>query len=339
MKKILKYFLFGFSFFLLLFVFYFFVGKAKQAEKIEWGVVFSQKHSQLLGLDWKENYLAILDDLKTKNLKIITNWDLIEPKEDEYFFEDLDWQIKEAQKRNAKIILVIGMKTGRWPECHIPEWVKSQISNLKFQNYERFLFDFIKTMVERYKNSKTIWAWQIENEPFFPFGECPKIEKNLVKREIKLVKSLDSRPIIFADSGEFSFWINAARFGDIVSITLHRKVYFKEAKRYITYPFPSIYYWRKAKLINFLFNKKVIIGELQAEPWCKNLLYNCDLQEQKITMDFKQFKNNIEFAKNTGMDTIYFWGVEWWYWMKTKQNDSRIWEEAKSLFRGSNTSF
>jgi oligoribonuclease (3'-5' exoribonuclease) len=330
MKKFQKYLFIFLFLFILSFFCFFFVGKAKPAEKIEWGVVFSQKHSQLLGLDWRENYLEILDGLKVKNLKIITHWDLIEPKENEYFFEDLDWQIKEAEKRNAKIILVIGMKTGRWPECHIPEWL-TQKSKVKSKNYEKEILDFIKTIVERYKNSKAIWAWQIENEPFFPFGECPKIEKNLVKREIELIKSLDLRPVIFTDSGEFSFWINAAKLGDIVGTTLHRKVYFKEAKRYITYPFPSIYYWRKAKLIDSLFHKKVIISELQAEPWCKNLIYNCDLDEQKITMDFEQFKKNIDFAKNTGIDTIYFWGVEWWYWMK-KQGKPEIWEEAKHYF-------
>jgi hypothetical protein len=226
--------------------------------------------------------------------------------------------------------LVIGIKTGRWPECHIPNWI-TQNSKVKSQNYQNEILNFLKKIVERYKNSKVIWAWQVENEPFFPFGECPKIKKDFVKREIELVKSLDSRPIIFGDSGEFSFWINAAKFGDIVSTTLHRKVYFKEIKKYITYPFPPVYYWRKAKLINLFFHKKVIITELQAEPWCKNLIYNCDLEEQKITMDFEKFKKNVDFAKNTGMDTIYFWGGEWWYWMK-KQGKSEIWEEAKHYF-------
>jgi len=339
MKKFLKYFFALFFVFLFSLFCFFFVGKTKPSENIEWGVVFSQKHSQLLGLDWKENYLVILEDLKVKNLKIIAHWDLIEPKEDQYFFEDLDWQIKEAEKKNAKIILVIGMKTGRWPECHIPEWAKSQIPNPKFQIYEEFILNYLKIIVERYKNSKAIWAWQIENEPFFPFGECPKIKKDFVKREIELVKSLDSRPIIFADSGEFSFWFEAAKLGDIVGTTLHRKVYFKEIKRYISYPFPPIYYSRKAKLIEFLFGKKVIVGELQAEPWCKNLIYNCSLEEQKITMDFEKFKENIEFAKRTGLDTFYLWGSEWWFWMKTKHSDPRIWNEAKDLIWRSNTSF
>jgi len=154
MKQFLKKIIFAILISLLIFFFYLFVGKAPQAEKINWGVVFSQKHSQLLGLDWKENYLAILDDLKAKNLKIITHWDLIEPKENEFYFDDLDWQIKEAEKRNAKIILVIGIKTGRWPECHEPEWARNQKSKIKDQK----LLEYIEKIVERYKNSKAIWA-------------------------------------------------------------------------------------------------------------------------------------------------------------------------------------
>jgi len=327
-KKFLKKFLIFLLFLFLISFFYLFVGKAPQAKKIEWGVVFSQKHTNLLGLDWKETYLAILDDLKAKNIKIITHWDLIEPENDKFHFEDLDWQIKEAKERGANLILTIGMKTGRWPECHIPEWAK----NLSEKEREEEILEYLKEIVERYKNENSIFAWQIENEPFFLFGECPKIEKEFVKREFELVRSLDNKPLIFADSGEFSFWIKAAKFGDIVSSTLHRKVYFKEIKRYISYPFPPVYYWRKAKLINFLFGKKVIVGELQAEPWCKNLIYNCPLEEQKITMDFEKFKKNIEFAKNTGLDTFYLWGGEWWFWLKEKQNQPEIWNEAKKLF-------
>lgn len=324
----MKKFLFFVLFFLSVF-FYFFVGKTQEAKNINWGVIFSQKHSQLMGLDWKANYLAILEDLKVKNLKIITHWDLIEPEEGKYNFEDLDWQIKEAEKRNTKIILVIGLKTGRWPECHLPKWAKCEKEIVQCQDA---LLNYLERIITHYQDSDTILAWQIENEPFFPFGECPKIEKNFVKKEIELVKILDQKPIIFADSGEFSFWITAAQLGDIVSSTLHRRVYFKEIGTYISYPFPPIYYWRKAGIIKTLFGKKVIVGELQAEPWCKNLLYNCPLEEQEITMDFSQFKENIEFAKKTGLDTFYFWGVEWWYWLKVQKNRPEIWQEAKKMF-------
>ncbi|MCK4474145.1 hypothetical protein KAU40_02690 [Candidatus Parcubacteria bacterium] len=307
------------------------IGAPTQAEKITWGVNFSQKHTQSLGLDWQKTYLALLDDLKVKNLKIITQWDLIEPKQGQYFFDDLDWQIAQAENKGAKILLVIGLKTGRWPECHIPDWAK----NLTKQEREERILKLIEKIVSNYQDSTSIISWQVENEPFFPFGECPEIDREFLQKEINLVKSLDNkqrRQIVVSDSGEGSFWFTVAKLGDVVGITMYKKVWFSQINAYVKYPLPPVFYWRKAQIIKNLFNKNVICIELQAEPWGKELLYTSPLEEQEKTMNLKQFKQNIAFAKKTGLDTFYLWGAEWWYWMKTKQNNSEIWQEASKLF-------
>ena len=330
MRRILKYFLFGILAFLLLIFCYLFIGTPPQAKEISWGVNFSQKHAQNLGLDWKETYSALLDDLKVKNIKLITHWDLIELNEGKYYFEDLDWQIKKAEEKDARLLLVIGMKTGRWPECHIPGWAK----NLNKEEQQKEILEMIEEVVLRYRERVSVWAWQVENEPFFPFGECPWVDKNFLKKEIDLVKSLDSqsRPIVISDSGEGSLWVNAAKFGDIVGTTLYKKVWFRQLGNYIYYPFPPTFYWRKAQLIEKIFNKKVVVIELQAEPWGPKLLYESPLEEQEKTMNLERFKANIEFAKKTGLDEFYLWGGEWWYWLKEKQNKPEIWQEAKKLF-------
>ena len=330
MRRILKYFLFGILAFLLLIFCYLFIGTPPQAKEISWGVNFSQKHAQNLGLDWKETYSALLDDLKVKNIKLITHWDLIELNEGKYYFEDLDWQIKKAEEKDARLLLVIGMKTGRWPECHIPGWAK----NLNKEEQQKEILEMIEEVVLRYRERVSVWAWQVENEPFFPFGECPWVDKNFLKKEIDLVKSLDSqsRPIVISDSGEGSLWVNAAKFGDIVGTTLYKKVWFRQLGNYIYYPFPPTFYWRKAQLIEKIFNKKVVVIELQAEPWGPKLLYESPLEEQEKTMNLERFTANIEFAKKTGLDEFYLWGGEWWYWLKEKQNNPEIWNEAKKLF-------
>jgi len=162
----------------------FFIGFPKQAENITWGVNFSQKHTEGLGLDWRETYLAILDDLGARNIKIAAHWDFIEGKEENYYFDDLDWQIREAEKREAKIILVIGMKTPRWPECHIPEWAV----NLSKEKQQEKILKLVEEIVLRYRESKAIKYWQVENEPFFSFGECPWYDKKLRKTDILWTK-------------------------------------------------------------------------------------------------------------------------------------------------------
>ncbi len=329
-KKILKEIILIILFLMVLFAIYLFTGSPPQEKNIIWGVNFSQKHAQNLGLNWKETYLALLDDLGIKNLKVAAHWDIIEPEKDKFYFEDLDWQIKEAEGRGGKILLVIGMKTPRWPECHIPDWAK----NMSKEEQQERILKLIEKIVLRYQYYLGIKYWQVENESFFPFGECPWVDKEFLKKEVALVKSLDTlnRPVIIADSGEGSFWIQAAKIGDIVGTTMYKKVWVRQIGIYIHYPFPPTFYWRKAEIIKKFFKKEVICVELQAEPWGPKLLYDLSLSEQEKTMNFEQFKRNIEFAKKTGLTEFYLWGGEWWYWMKTKQNQPEIWEEAKKLF-------
>lgn len=329
MKNIFKISFLIILFLVLAFFFFFFVGKPKPAKKIIWGITFSQKYSQMLGLDWKKTYISILDDLAAKELRLIAYWDLIEKQDSLYDFQDLDWQINEATKRNAKITLVLGRKVPRWPECHEPKWLKNR--NYEYRNEK--LFDYIKAVIERYKENNFIWAWQVENEPLFFFGECPKPDKNLLKKEIAFVRSLDksNRPIVITESGEFRLWFNIARFGDIVGHTLYRKVWMDKLEKYASYPFPPVFYARKTWLINKILKKRVICSELQAEPWGALLPSDLTKEEKDKTMDIIKLKEVIQFAKNTGNDFFYLWGAEWWYWEKEKNKNDVFWKEIKNL--------
>ena len=330
MRKMFKIILLIFLLIILLFLSYFFVGKPPRAEKITWGVNFSQKHAKDLGLDWQETYFALLDDLRVQNIKLLTHWDLLEPEKDEYFFDDLDWQVQKAEEKEANLLLVVGMKTGRWPECHIPNWAQ----NLTKDEQQKEILELVENIVQRYRDSKAIERWQVENEPFFPFGACPWRDRKFLRKEINLVKSLDqqNRQIILTESGEWSPWTLAPRYGDLVGVTMYRKVWNSDIGIYLSYDFfRPIYYWRKSLLARKIFGKKVIVIELQAEPWGQKLLYDSPLAEQEKTMNLDKFKHNIEFAKKTGFDTFYLWGAEWWHWLKEKQGQPAIWEEAKKL--------
>ncbi len=175
----------------------------------------------------------------------------------------------------------------------------------------------------------------MENEPLFTFGDCPWTDEDFLKKEVALVKSIDAkfRPVLISDSGEGSFWTEAAKIGDIVGVTMYRKVWFHEAKMYMSYPIPAAWYWAKSEFIKAVYHKITICVELQAEPWCSSLLYDCSPSEQEKTMDLKQFQKNLSFAKDSGFDTFYLWGVEWWYWQKLENNNPTFWEEAKKLWQ------
>ena len=330
MKKVFLLFLLGVILALVIAVLYFFVGRVSQAQEIQWGVNFSQKHAAALGLDWRAVYTALLDDLEVKKLKVSFDWNDLEPERDKFFFDDADWQVVEAEKRDAKLLLAVGMKTMRWPECHIPEWAK----DLSKEEQQKEVMELLDAIVKRYKDSPALRSWQVENEPLLKFGDCPWRDRKFLEKEVGLVKSLDSNhPVIVSDSGELSFWVQAARIGDVVSTTMYRKVWFHEIDRYVEYPLPPVFYGRKAKYIDAFFGKEVIVGELQAEPWGPGkLLYDTTIEEQDAAFDLTQFHKNIAFAKRTGLKEFYLWGAEWWFWRKQVASDPTFWTEAQKLF-------
>ncbi len=336
MRRMILLFLIIFFILLALALAYFFVGRAPEQKSITWGVNFSQMQAEQLKLDWKKTYLAILEDLGATHVKLLTQWDWVEGKQDDFYFKDIDWQISQAESHGAKITYVVGMKTGRWPECHVPTWA----NDLSKSAQQEKLLEYIKEVVQRYKSSSAIIAWQAENEPLFKFGQCPWYDQDFLTKEVALIKSLDpSRQVIVSDSGEQSLWFGAAKIGDVVATTMYRKLWFHVADGvgfYSSFPIPPVFYYRKAQLVNYFFGKQVICGELQAEPWAYKTFYDVPLEEQEKTMNPKQFQDNIEYAKKTGLPQFYFWGSEWWYWLKEKQNKPQIWEEAKTLFKHDN---
>ena len=312
---------------------YMFTGQAEKSENIDFGVTFSQVFAEQMELDWKEAYTAALDELNVKKFRLIAYWQKIEPNPGEYMFDDLDWQINEAGKRDAQVILAIGRKLPRWPECHIPEWARE----LDESEQQEKLLSLLTQIVNHYQDNQTIKIWQVENEPFLMgFGECPELDKEFLKKEISLVRELDSkkRPILMTASGELSLWTQPALIGDVFGTTLYRIVWSDLLQKHVEYPIPAVFYYKRAKLVRWLTGiEKTIIIELQAEPWSHLMIYENTLEEQFKTMDLERFKEIIDYTYETGFDEAYLWGVEWWYWIKENYNIDTYWLEAQKLWK------
>lgn len=295
------------------------------------GVTFSDKYARSLGLDWKEAYLTILSELEPKMMRVVAYWDDIESEKGKFNFDNLDFQIREAGKRGVPVTLAIGYRVPRWPECHVPNWV----SLFNAPQLEENTLAYLRVIVERYKNDPAIFMWQVENEPLFPFfGHCPAGSRQFLKEEIALVKSLDpSRKIMTTDSGELSLWIGVAGLSDVLGTTMYRVVWnphFGQFKHFL----PPSFYTLRAYLVQKLTGtEEVVISELQAEPWAEGgSLVDEPIDEQTRNFSVDMMKNNVEFAKRTGLTDIYLWGAEWWYWVKLKGN-SDFWNAAKEMMR------
>lgn len=292
-----------------------------RAEPPTVGVTFSPPYAQWLGLDWRVVYLDILENLKVKSLRLIAAWNQVEKTAGQYDFSDIDWQVSEAAKRGAKVLLVAGRRAPRWPECHIPDWAKS----LSEPDQQERVLKFLEVAVKHFKNESNIVMWQVDNEPFVKwFGECPRPDLDFIAKEIKLVKSLDSRPVLITDSGELSSWLKAAHAGDYFGTTMYRVVW-NPHFGYLNYQYfiPAAFYRLKAWL-NGLPPARVIISELQAEAWLPQGNKETPLEEQRRSMNTAQLRANLDFARRTGFDSAYLWGVEYWYWLKERGDDSLL---------------
>lgn len=301
-------------------------------EELRFGVTFSYRVVEDMGLNWRDAYTAMLDELEVRRVRIPVYWDLVEPKADITYYEPVDWQLAEAAKRGAQVVVAIGGRVPRWPECHLPDWAR----NVDTARRQEALLRHVQRTVERYRDDATVAMWQVENEPFLPlFGECPATDPDFLDREIALVHRLDAaRPVMLTDSGELSVWYRAARRSDVFGTSLYRQTYSRELGRYITYPLAPWMFRLKRNLVEaFLPHKPpMIISELQAEPWGPQPYYELTKAERERTMTLDKLQSIITFARQAGFRTMYLWGVEYWWWEKEVNNDPAFWEYAKTLF-------
>ncbi|MBI2636980.1 MAG: hypothetical protein HYW81_02195 [Parcubacteria group bacterium] len=297
---------------------------------ITWGVSFFPRQAEDLGLDWREVYLALLDDMRAKRLRLAVPWSQAERVQGEYDFSDINWMLDAAEKRGATVTLNVGRKLMRWPECHDPAW----LTGTPHEAFDGLVLGFLETTVKELARHENIVLWQVENEPTFPFGEChgPRPSKELFEREIALVRSLDGRPIATTDSGELGGWLSLSRSVDRLGVSLYRVTDNPLFGRFY-YPLRPGFYQKRAAFTRAI-NKNlhdVFLSELQLEPWTLVPLPLTPLSAQFKSMNFNRTRTTIDFARKTGFSEIYLWGVEWWYWLKEEHRDARFWDVGRQL--------
>lgn len=278
------------------------------------GVSFSPEHAVYLKSDPRKVYTTILDEWNFRYIRLSAQWDSMEKVKGQLDFSQLDWYMSEAEKKNVKVILVVGQKVPRWPECHVPSWA----DNLPKNEYDAVYFGYLTAIVERYKNNSALEIWQVENEPFLAYGiKCPAFDKKLTKIGLEEVKRLDPHhPTMVTDSGELSTWIRTARLADIFGTTMYRVVWNKYLG-YWNYDWLPVSFYRLKLLLNGREANTTFISELQAEPWIPDHdLFDSEIEEQYKSMDLNRLKKNIAFAQAFGSPRAYLWGAEWWYWLE-----------------------
>jgi hypothetical protein len=299
-----------------------------------WGVTFSPRFAASLGLEPRALYLDMLDDLGIRHIRLPIYWDEVEPTPGAYDFTALDWYLSEAQARSANVVLVVGYKQPRWPECYAPAWA----ANLPASRLRERVLKLVEAEVAFASRYPNVVMWQVENEPFRQFGHCRTelFTSELMAQEIALVSRLDARPTVMTDSGELSTWLPAMRLSrEYFGTVVYRQLHFDAIGRW-QHPLPPWLYSGRDRIDRALLQKdgQTILIELQGEAWFEGYAL-ADIPPAVQRREFPPellLVANVEYGRRTGFPQIYLWGVEWWSWMEIQGYPEYV-EMARAIFR------
>jgi hypothetical protein len=316
---------------ILLGAFVWFLAQKPIPERIIYGMSFNTIYANELGLDWREVYDAILDDLGVRHLRLAAHWPMVETAPGVYNFEELDYQIARAEEVGADVIFGVGRRLPRWPECHIPQWSK----DLAWEDQKNEIREYIKVVINRYKDSPVITHWQVENEPYlevFAKEHCNELDEEFLIEEIELVRSLDgTRPILVTDSGNLGLWAGAYKHGDSFGTSVYVYFWNPELGQFRTI-LPPWFYRVKENFIKLIYgDKPTFLIELSAEPWLLEPVTQVDIETQYSRMDLNKLNEILDYAKDTRYEKQYLWGAEWWYWLK-ENGHPEMWTKGQEIF-------
>ncbi len=290
----------------------------------KFGVSFSIKQCRDFKIDQKETLQFLLEEVGFRRFRLMSYWNEHEKQQGVYDFSALDTQIDLISTYGGAISLCLGVRQPRWPESHWPSWVLTRSQEERYQA----LYDFVETVVKRYRNNPSVVSYQLENEALNrSFGKDGDFNRERLRREYTLVKQLDpSRPVIMSTSNTWGIPVRRPR-PDQFGFTFYQIQY--ENSAYSRTKLPAWWWARRAQLIHLITRRPSFIHELQAEPWGPKAIWEMSVEEQNKSMDVAQLKTNLEHAKKTNLFPIDLWGGEWWYW-RHKQGDSTIYQTIKS---------
>ncbi len=287
------------------------------------GITYSSHYAQSLGLDAQTAFTEILDGLGVHHVRIPVYWTDVETSPGVYDFSRIDALLESATVRNVSVTLAIGMKMPRWPECFIPSFYDRENAMV----LDAAVLRYVQDVVTHTRQYDVVSRWQVENEPLFPYGDCPAVSLERLAREVALVRALDTRPILMTVSGEQEPWMDVASLGDEIGVSMYRFAY-QERFGPVAFPHAAMYYRLHAFLTRF-FVDDVIVSELQMEPWFTGNPQ--DAASLKVPFSAKDFTEHVQFARDTGLSEALLWGAEWWYYQHT-QGDDALWNAARRAF-------
>lgn len=273
-----------------------------------YGFTYSFVYAESLGLDGNSVLRSALADFQPDFVRLPVYWNRVEPEPNVYRWDETDAAVALLHAAQTDIHMTVGVKAPRWPECFVPSWISSDETD----RYRGELLAYIEETVMRY--APNVRVWQVENEPFFAFGECGKSDIALLQEEIALVRRLDPDAVIqLTVSGEQQAWTSVAPLADQIGVSMYRTV---QSARFGSFSLPLSPDWYRLMSLPLIFTHKVSISELQMEPWFTQDPRGIAPLQASLLFTSLHAQEHIAYARASGFTEVSFWGVEWWYYLQ-----------------------
>jgi hypothetical protein len=318
------------------------------------GVSFASWRATRLGLAPRATFRQVLD-LPLDPIRLSASWLEI----DAQGFEDLDWMLAQCEARGRRVILTVGMKAQGWPEFFLPTRLKVDTppgGNLaRAAAIRSGALGVVRDVVDRYRRSPAIVAWQVENEPFNRSGPYSWwLDRPFVRLEAEAVRRRDRRPILLTTFGPFNLVIDdhssrhhggprrawhlpaarealaILRAGDILGLDVYRAIGRRDGE--LTWVQRADVRTQTEALRRWLRivaeqGKQAWITEAQAEPWEAP---GGDLAVPRTVSpeDLEPLRQSLHAI---GFEVVLLWGIEYQLWRAAAGDHS--WLEAWRVSR------
>jgi len=289
----------------------------------------------------------LLAGLGARYVRISVEWSQVEPSQGQYDFSLIDALLASAQRRDARVLLTVGVKGQRHPEYYIPQWVLDVSSLKKGQpvSDDPFLraqaLAMVDAVVSHVAGSPAIDSWSADNEPYVASSRANgwTLGEDFVQEEARIIRAgdPDHRPVVINHAQHFVFdrrWQVALADSDILGTSIYPFRRYDVAGRELVIPILELgplqtNYAAQARAARAA-GRDFWITEMQAEPWRNDDVRLISPTNPADDLTPAHFRDNIAYARRTGASRVYLWGAEWWLYQRDHFGDNTWWDLAHS---------
>ena len=301
------------------------------------GTTFSPERALASGPDDLEAFRR-LETMGFAVIRLAVDWDAV----DAAGFGRLDRLVAEAERSRQLLMLSVGMKAPGWPEFHVPArlaWATPSDGQM-----QAAALAHVRRTVARYRASRVIVAWQVENEPLDAAGPRRwRLHRDYLLEEMAEVRRLDHRPIVLsafgpiqrtcdhvssldgcdagalagADAtGSITELLGMLGPNDVLGLDVYTGVGLSRAAD--CWPQRAAG-WR---VLAAGAHRQVWVTELQAEPWEPTAA----TLDRPLSTSPAQMAGDFATLRGLGYRQVLLWGGE--YWLRRDQQGDGSWLRA-----------